>query len=315
MPVFKVLILAIVQGLAELLPVSSSAHVVVAEKLLGLDPSAPEMTLLLVMLHTGTMFAVIAFFWRQWKRTYFVSADAFKRFVVRAIWATALTAVIGYPIIHVIEHHQRKHMLEAALSSTTVPCTYGKGDVEAIFSRLDLVAPALLAAGLLILWAGLKERGKSPLANLSYERAASRSGENVTFKQAGWMGAVQGLCLPFRGFSRSGATISTGMLTGAERSRAERFSFALVIILTPFALGREVWRVFRAVHDATPGCHPADLHSSFVAGVLGMLLSFVAGLAALRWLSSWLENGRWYLFGIYCIVASAVVFYLHHLGY
>lgn len=58
----KILILAIVQGLAELLPVSSSAHVVVTEKLLGLDPSSPPMTLLLVMLHTGTMFAVIVYF-------------------------------------------------------------------------------------------------------------------------------------------------------------------------------------------------------------------------------------------------------------
>ena len=315
MSVFKVLILAIVQGLAELLPVSSSAHVVVTEKLLGLDPSAPEMTLLLVMLHTGTMFAVIAFFWKQWKRTYFVSADAFKRFVVRAIWATALTAIIGYPIISAIEHVERHHLAAAAASATTVPCSYGKGDVEALFSRLDLVAPALLAAGLLILWAGIKERGKSPMANLSYERAASRSGENVTFKQAGWMGAIQGFCLPFRGFSRSGATISTGLLTGAERSRAERFSFALAVILTPPAIAREGWRVWRAAHDATPGCHPADLHASLSAGVLGMLLSFVAGLAALRWLSSWLENGRWYWFGIYCVVASGVVFYLHHIGY
>ena len=315
MSVFKVLILAIVQGLAELLPVSSSAHVVVTEKLLGLDPSAPEMTLLLVMLHTGTMFAVIAFFWKQWKRTYFVSADAFKRFLVRAIWATALTAIIGYPIISAIEHVERHHLAAAAASATTVPCSYGKGDVEALFSRLDLVAPALLAAGLLILWAGMKERGKSPIANLSYERAASRSGENVTFKQAGWMGAIQGFCLPFRGFSRSGATISTGLLTGAERSRAERFSFALAVILTPPAIAREGWRVWRAAHDATPGCHPADLHASLSAGVLGMLLSFVAGLAALRWLSSWLENGRWYWFGIYCVVASGVVFYLHHIGY
>jgi undecaprenyl-diphosphatase len=315
MSVFKVLILAIVQGLAELLPVSSSAHVVVTEKLLGLDPSAPEMTLLLVMLHTGTMFAVIAFFWKQWKRTYFVSADAFKRFLVRALWATALTAVIGYPIIHVIERHQQKQIVSASENSTVVPCTFGKGDVEALFSRLDLVAPALFAAGLLILIAGMKERGKSSLANLSYERAASRSGENVTFRQAGWMGAVQGLCLPFRGFSRSGATISTGLLTGAERTRAERFSFALAVILTPPALAREAWRVARAAHDATPGCHPADLHSSFMAGVLGMGLSFVAGIAALRWLSSWLENGRWYLFGIYCVVASGVVFYLHHIGY
>lgn len=80
MPTLKVVVLAIVQGLAELLPVSSSAHVVVAEKLMGLDPSSPQMTLLLVMLHTGTMFAVIAYFWKQWKRTYFSSGDAFKRF-------------------------------------------------------------------------------------------------------------------------------------------------------------------------------------------------------------------------------------------
>ena len=315
MPLLKVLILAIVQGLAELLPVSSSAHVVVAEKLLGMDPSSPEMTLLLAMLHTGTMFAVIVFFWSQWKRTYFVSADAFKRFVVRAVWATALTAIIGYPIIHVIEHHERKAVLSATLQSTTIPCSYGKGDVEALFSRLDIVAPALFAAGLLILWAGMKERGKSPLASVSYERAASRSGENVTFRQAGWMGAVQGLCLPFRGFSRSGATISTGLLTGAERSRAERFSFALPVIITPAVLAREFWRVWRAAHDATPGCHPAALHASVATGVIGMVLSFVAGIAALRWLSSWLENGRWYWFGIYCVLASAAVFYLHHIGY
>lgn len=311
----KILILAFVQGLAELLPVSSSAHVVVAEKLLGLDPSSPEMTLVLVMLHTGTMFAVIAFFWAQWKRTYFVSRDAFKRFVVRAVWATILTAVIGYPIIKVIEHHERRTLPAPNLSSATVACSYGRADVEDLFSRLDIVAPALFAAGLLILWAGMKERSKSPLANLSYERAASRSGENVTFKQAGWMGAIQGLCLPFRGFSRSGATISTGLLTGAERSRAERFSFALAVILTPAAIGRETLRVLHAAHDATPGCTLVNLHSTIAMSLAGMVLSFLAGLLALRWLSSWLENGRWYWFGIYCLVASAGVFYLHHIGY
>jgi undecaprenyl-diphosphatase len=71
MALLYILILAIVQGLAELLPVSSSAHVVVAERLLGLDPSSPQMTLLMVMLHTGTMFAVIVYFWRQWRDSYF----------------------------------------------------------------------------------------------------------------------------------------------------------------------------------------------------------------------------------------------------
>jgi undecaprenyl pyrophosphate phosphatase UppP len=63
----QILILAVIQGAAELLPVSSSAHVIVAEKLMRLDPTRPEMTLLLVMLHTGTMFAVIFFFWQSWK--------------------------------------------------------------------------------------------------------------------------------------------------------------------------------------------------------------------------------------------------------
>ena len=71
MSILHVIILAIIQGMAELLPVSSSAHVVVAEKLMGMDPTSPAMTLLLVMLHTGTMFAVIAYFWKQWQRDLF----------------------------------------------------------------------------------------------------------------------------------------------------------------------------------------------------------------------------------------------------
>ena len=299
----KVLILAMVQGLAELLPVSSSAHVVVAEKLLGIDPSSPEMTLVLVMLHTGTMFAVIFYFWSQWKQAYFTTQHAMKRFVVRAAWATVLTGVVGYPLIAIIERTAFKG--------------HSKGEIEMLFSRLDLIAPALLAAGVLILIAGLRERGeaKSATARPEYERSIVLSGDNVTFAQAGWMGAIQGLCLPFRGFSRSGATISTGLLAGANRQRAERFSFALAVIITPLAIAREAMRLVKANHAATLAGQPLDLHAGVVAALLGMVLSFFAGLAALRWLSSWLEHGRWYLFGIYCLVASGVVFYLYHLGY
>ena len=298
----KVLILAVVQGLAELLPVSSSAHVVVAEKLLGLDPSSPQMTLVLVMLHTGTMFAVIFYFWSQWKQAYFTTAHAMKRFLVRAAWATVLTGVVGYPIIEIIERTAFKG--------------HSKGEIEMLFSRLDLIAPALLAAGVLILIAGLRERGeaKSATARPEYERSIVLSGDNVTFAQAGWMGAIQGLCLPFRGFSRSGATISTGLLAGANRQRAERFSFALAVILTPLAIAREAERLLKAKHVADLAGQSLDLHGSVVAALLGMVLSFFAGLAALRWLSSWLEHGRWYMFGVYCLVAGCVVFYLYHLG-
>jgi undecaprenyl-diphosphatase len=294
MSIIKVILLAIVQGLAELLPVSSSAHVVVAGKLMHLNMSSPQMTLLLVMLHTGTMFAVIVYFWQQWKKTYFSSSDAFKRFAIRIIWATVLTGVIGEAIIKLIE--------KTAFKGSS------KGEIELLFDRLDLIAPALAAAGIVILIAGLMERRRMGSHQKVY-------GDSVTMRQAGWIGAVQGLCLPFRGFSRSGATISTGMLTGASKERAERFSFALAVVLTPAAVGREVLRLLRASHEATAAGVPLDLHGSVVTSLLGAVFAFFAGLVALRWLSSWLEEGRWYLFGIYCLVASVVVFGLYHAGY
>jgi undecaprenyl-diphosphatase len=291
MPIFQVIVLAIVQGLAELLPVSSSAHVVVAEKLMGLDPSSPPMTLLLVMLHTGTMFAVIVYFWKQWMRTYFSSSDSFKRFAIRAIWASFLTALVGYPLIKIIEK--------------TAFVGVAGGEIESLFGRLDLIAPALAAAGILILVAGLLENRRMDARGRVY-------GDNVTMRQAGWIGAVQGLCLPFRGFSRSGATISAGMLTGANKDRAERFSFALAVILTPAAVGKEILRLLKASPAAAAVGAPIDLHGSMMTSLLGMVFAFLAGLVALKWLSNWLEQGRWYLFGIYCLAASAVVFYLHY---
>lgn len=93
MNLIQILILAIVQGLAELLPVSSSAHVIAAEKLMGLDPTAPPMTLLLVMLHTGTMFAVIVYFWQAWRATYFASWSSFREHAWRLVVATAATGL------------------------------------------------------------------------------------------------------------------------------------------------------------------------------------------------------------------------------
>ncbi len=296
MPILKVIVLAIVQGLAELLPVSSSAHVVVAEKLMGLDPASPEMTLVLVMLHTGTMFAVIVYFWRRWAMTYFRTAVAFKNAATRIVLATVLTAVLGYPIIKVIEKTAFKGM--------------PKAEIEELFGRLDLVAISLFCAGLLILVSGLALRNKLAESGFPGDRRRDNEGAAMTMSQAGIIGAVQGLCLPFRGFSRSGATISAGMLAGVARETAETFSFALAVVLTPAVIGREALRLLKASHEGG-----ADLHGSIVASLLGMLFSFVAGLAALKWLSSWLESGKWWLFGIYCILASGVVYYLHTLGY
>jgi undecaprenyl-diphosphatase len=270
MSLLRVALLAVVQGLAELLPVSSSAHVILAEKLMGLDPSAPEMTFLLVALHTGTMLAVLLYFWPRWRQRWRREGGA--RLVRALAVATGATGVVGLALIELIE----KVWLRGA----------PKQEVEALFANLPLIAAALTAAGLLILWAGSREAAGGDAA--------------LGDRAAALVGAAQGLCLPFRGFSRSGATISTALLAGISRALAEDFSFALAVILTPPVIARETLRLVKAARAT--GSAP-----SFGPGLLGLVLSFGAGLLALRWLSDWLERGRWRWFGWYCLAAAAVV--------
>ncbi|MDE2398263.1 MAG: undecaprenyl-diphosphate phosphatase [Burkholderiales bacterium] len=283
MSFFHIAILALVQGLCELLPVSSSAHVIVAERLLGLDPTAPEMTLLLVMLHTGTMFAVILYFWSQWKTTYLKRGDDSRRQLVMVVLATLATGVVGLALLKII------------------PRVIGAGskfEIEHLFGNPTLIAVSLLAAGVLILFSGLREK----------RRAGHR---DVSAGSALAIGVVQGLCLPFRGFSRSGATISTGLLMSVSRARAEEFSFALAVVLTPAVIVREG---LRAVHAGVASAAAGGWANLVVPSLVGMVFSFIAGLAALRWLSGWLENGRWHYFGLYCLVASAFVFLTQVMG-
>lgn len=275
MNTLHIAVLALVQGVAELLPVSSSAHVILAEKLMGLDPTAPDMTLLLVMLHLGTMFAVIVYFWRSWRQSYFASRLAFQTNGLQVALATVVTGVVGLALLQVIKH----------LVAGNAPGF----EIEQLFGNTRSIAAALAAAGVLIL--------------VSARSAHTASGE-LSLRSAAWIGAVQGVCLPFRGFSRSGATISSGLLLGVSRRRAEEFSFALAVVLTPAVIAKEGYRFMQA-HAAAGAGEP--MWHLWGPSLVGMGLSFLAGLAALRWLSRWLEQGRWYLFGVYCLFAALVV--------
>ena len=276
MTLLQILILAVIQGSAELLPVSSSAHVIVAEKLMGLDPTSPQMTLLLVMLHTGTMFAVIAYYWRSWRASFFDSPQALKTHTLNLVIATAITGVVGLLLLQLIKR--------------VVMHNAPGFEIEHLFGDARLMAVSLASAGILIIVSA---------------RFAERD-RDVSAYSAAWIGAVQGLCLPFRGFSRSGATISTGLALGIGRMRAEEFSFALAVVLTPAVIAREVWRLLKSSDLTLAG----GLVHALLPGLMGMALSFVAGLLALRWLSRWLENGRWHLFGGYCLLASLGVLWI-----
>ncbi|MGZ3704544.1 MAG: undecaprenyl-diphosphate phosphatase, partial [Bdellovibrionota bacterium] len=274
MTIFQIIILAVLQGLAELLPVSSSAHVILAQHAMGLDPSAPEMTFLLVMLHTGTMFAVLLYFAKRWLAL-LQDPPALRAFVKSLVIATLATGVLGLALKFLIEHVVLEKMLG-----------HSKGEVEALFAVLPLVAASLFVAGVLIVIAGL-------LGQQNGGRKELNAGD------AWIIGLAQGLCLPFRGLSRSGTTISASLLRGVARPLSEDFSFALAVLLTPAAIALEGHRLLK---------NRADLHESLgsllTPGLIGMFFSFLAGLVALKWLSSWLEKGRWQYFGFYCVVLA-----------
>jgi undecaprenyl-diphosphatase len=277
----QIAVLACIQGAAEMLPISSSAHVILAEHFMGLDPSAPELTFLLVMLHTGTMGAVLCYFWRRWQRLLFppehgVPGNACAwHFAKMVAVATAATLALGLGLLFFVE----KVVLGRLLG-------HSAGEIEHLFKNLPLIAVSLFAVGLIIIAAGARDKEAGSVA--------------LSTRSASWIGLVQGLALPLRGFSRSGATISAGLFCGLSRAGAEDFSFALAVVLTPPVIVRELYRLLRA----TEWRQQMDLVNLLLPGVAGMALSFLTGLVALRFLSVALEKGRWKYFGYYCIAAS-----------
>jgi undecaprenyl-diphosphatase len=284
MNILTVLLLSIIQGIAELLPISSSAHVIVAEKLLGLDPAAPAMTFLLVMLHTGTMIAVLLYFGKRWGFLLSSRNPHRRSFLWMLVAATVLTGGVGLGLQWLIE--------KVYLGGT-------KGAaVEDLFGNLGLIAWALAAAGVLIVVSGWLRRRTDD----------SDGAREHSLLTGALVGLVQGLSLPFRGFSRSGATISVGLLAGTSRRFAEEFSFFLAVILTLPVVGREALRLKAVAPSAGGESLP------WLLGLAGLVFSFAAGFVAIRWLSSWLEKGRWAWFGVYCLAASGTLFALKAAG-
>jgi undecaprenyl-diphosphatase len=232
--------------------------------------------MVLVMLHTGTMFAVIVYFWNGWKRDYFTSKKKLGDFAKQLAVATLFTAIIGLGLKEIIE----KVFMHGVQNA----------QIEDLFSNLPLIAAALAVVGFLIIYSGLRSE-KTEL------------NKDIKTKDSIWIGIIQGICLPFRGFSRSGSTISTGLLFGLSKQKLEEFSFALAVVLTPFVDAKEAYRLLKDHSLSGPG---SPIHL-FVPGIIGMIFSFLAGLIALKLLSRWLEGGHWHWFGYYCVIASAGV--------
>jgi undecaprenyl-diphosphatase len=265
--VLQALVMGIVQGLTEFLPISSSGHLIIVPALLGWDDPFINSLAFSVMLHLGTLVALLIYFWQDWLR------------IVPAGLATLRDRSFA-------DDPDRR--LAWLLAATTVPAIIAgllfNDTIETTIRQPGLVAVMLLV-GAAILW--IADRGGRD----------DRTIAGITFPIALGIGAAQALAL-VPGISRSGVSIAAGRFVGLDRPAAARFSF---LMATPIIAMAGAWETLKLVR----GDVPADLE--LLPLVVGMLAALVSGLAAIHYLLRWLSGHSLDIFVVYRIVLAAVV--------
>ena len=271
----EAIIVGVLQGLTEFIPVSSSAHLTLAPWLFGFGESRVIGTLAFdVFLHLGTMVALLIYFARDWvrlARAWFASLrdrrigdDADRRLAWLLIAATIPAGIIGLTFEDFIEQTFHGDSTEARLA----------------------IAGALTVGGIAL---GLADR---------YGRRHRRL-EGITLPVALTIGFSQALAL-MPGISRSGATITAGLALGLTRETAARFSFLLA---TPITLGAGLYGSRRLFEEALTT-------SEWVAIAAGFAASMLAGLLAIGFLLAWLRRRSVAVFSLYRIAFAATIVWL-----
>lgn len=256
-----VVVLGILQGLTEFLPISSSGHLVLVQQLWPRSPFSPQAQLLFdAAVHVATLIAVL------WV------------FRGRVIWLVRV--LLGYllPKVHAEERGLGLRLWALLLVGTLPTLALGlalRGLIEKAFNSTTAVGIALLVTGTLLFVAG--------------RRSGSRGLAEMRFHDALLIGAMQGLAI-FPGASRSGFTIAAGLLLGLRRELAAEFSFLLA---APAILGALILEVqgLRSMPDTEAVLGPL---------LLGSLLALITGVLALRWLLRLLRRGHLRAFAYYC---------------
>ncbi len=266
MTLLQSIVLGIIQGLTEFLPISSSAHLVITPYLLGWKFPAQDGFIFDVLVQLGTLVAVILYF----------REDLYH--IIRAV----LEGLIRRQPLA-----ESESRLGWFLVLATIPAT-----VAGVLFK-DLVENAFaspLAAGLFLLGTALL------LVLAEWLGKRQRKMDNLTWLDALVVGLFQAVSL-LPGISRSGATISGGMLRNLERPTAARFSFLMMV---PVMIGAGGVAVVDLIQSSTASGQIPTLLAGFVVAA-------IVGYFSIRWLLSYLARRPLYLFAIYCLVVSLVV--------
>ena len=266
MTLLQAILLGILQGLTEFLPISSSGHLVILPFFLNWDLPQKEMFIFNVLVQNGTLVAVIAYFWKDlwailrgffsqlFKGTPFANHEA--RLGWLLIAATLPAGLVGLLLQDIVEQ---------AFSSPLV-------------AGIALIVTAILMA--------LAERISLKLGDL----------HDITLMDALFMGIMQSLAL-FPGISRSGATISGGMIRHLKRESAAKFSFLMSVPIMLAAGGLSTYEMFTEV---------SDLGAFLPLMAVGFITAMIVGYVAIGWLLKFLVHHKLIYFSIYCALLGGV---------
>ncbi|MEW6105687.1 MAG: undecaprenyl-diphosphate phosphatase [Bacillota bacterium] len=278
MDVVKAVVLGMVQGLTEFLPVSSSGHLVIAREILKAQEALLSFD---VLVHLGTLAAVVLVFRRDVAR------------LVSAAVGVAADVARGTGLGKAISRDDWRKMVFLIIVASIPTAIMGlalEPVVQRLFTSRLAVGIFLVATGLVLWLADRVSAGRIPLGRLGPFGAFC-------------IGVAQGLAV-VPGFSRSGATISTGLLFGLRRDDAARFSFLLSI---PVILGASALEL--------PDLVRAGLAKGFAAPFLaGAAASIVSGYVAIHLVFSALRRRRFMVFAIYTWIVGAAVIAWAFLG-
>jgi len=264
--VFQAIVIGIVQGLTEFLPVSSSAHLILVPQVLGWEDPFINSPAFVVMLHMGTLAALLIYFWRdlldyarafiQVLRERRVGEDPTRRVSVLLAISVVPAALIGIAL---------------------------EGFIDVFFRDYLLYACALLVVGAAILFTA--------------ERIArhTRDMDELRKRDALVIGLAQALAL-FPGISRSGVTIAAGLFLGMKREAAARFAF---LMGTPIIAGAGIWKIRELLDGSAGAFDPGVL-------VAGMTAAAISGLFAIGFLLSYLRRYSTDVFSLYRVIAAVV---------
>jgi undecaprenyl-diphosphatase len=280
LPIYQAVVLAIIQGLAEFIPVSSSGHLIIARRLLGWNELSPAHELTFdVALHFGTLLSLLIYFRRTWIQ---IIRAAFGGEVVRFSESTGSDRNLT------LDERREERLLLWFMAVATIPgAIAGKlleHSAEDYFrEHIYLIAGALIVVALFMWWGEKVGRRAEPLTRISLLDSII-------------IGCAQATAL-IPGVSRSGATITAGLFRDMTRDAAVRFSF---LLSTPIIAGAALLKA----HELRKEGLPHEMHAPFI---LGVIVSAVVGYVTIAWLIRYLQSNSLKAFVIYRIVAGVIV--------